>query len=440
MPTGDRLYRLPMRTIPLLLGLILGTAQADELLQQAEQQIQQGEYQQAYQQLDQHGEARAGEPEFDYLLGVAALRAGHPAEAMFALDRAVRVQPGHAAARMELVNAYLQLGMNHQAQQQLAILETQQPLAAARATMDRYQDILRPRLSGTPDPVRLLAFSLGYDDNVGSYPEMDVFGLFSIEPVSSSYAQLRGTWWQPVRLDDRQRIDLTLYGQHRAYQDDNAEQFDLSLLHTAARYNYTINPRSLAAAGIQANKIWLDGDGFRDHFGLNTRWEQRLGPDTRGELGLEWLDYSFDNQRNNYRQYNLHGRVNHVIQPALRLSALVGYELEDAQRDRLGGDADRLRLQGDLNWRFNARNIFGLGLSWSDTDYDKAYAAYSLHNTTGNARKRNDTTTEVTARWRHFPVRKWELSTELTYRDQDSTVESYNVKRRTAQLSVLRNF
>lgn len=410
------------------------------LLEQAGRQLQAGQHEQAYTLLEAQTEQQAGNPDFDYLLGIAALRSGKPDRAMFALERVVRTQPGHAAARMELVNAYLQLGLNHQAQAQLAILETQQPPDSAQVAMERYQDILRPRLSGTPDPVRMLALSAGYDSNVGSYPEMDLLGFIPIKPVDSAYALVRGTLWQPVQLDDHRRLDLTLHGQYRQHEDEDAEQFDLGLIHAAALYNVTLNPQSRIGIGIQANKLWLDQDDFRDHIGLTGRWEQRLGADLRGELGLEYLDYQFEQDNNNYQQINLHGRVHKNINPRLRLTGMLGYEQEEANKDRLGGDASRWRIQGDVNWQLNPRNMTALSLGWSDARYEEAYQANGLHNPSNSEKKRNDQITEVSARWRHLPARFWEINTEFSYRDQQSSVRFYELDRWTAQITLLRNF
>ena len=424
----------------LLLALPAAPTLADQTLyNDATRALETGQYQQAYQLLDKASEQHAGEPKFDYLYGRAALQAGHPAEAMLALERVIQRQPNHAAARMDLVAAYTQLGLNHQAQRQLEILESQQPPPAARQAMERYQDILRPRLSGTPDPVRLIALSAGYDSNVGSYPDMDLLGFIPIEPVESSYGLLRGTLWHPWQLNEQSRLDFTLHGQYRDYHDKDAEQFNLGLLHTGVRYNHNLNPSSRIGIGLQGNKLWLDGDGFRDHLGLTSRWEQRLSPDRRGDVGLEWLDYRFDNDSHDYQQTNLHGRLHQRIGPRIHLTGLLGYEQEDARNGRPGGDAQRWRVRGEANWQLNPRNRLGMSLGWSDTRYKDRYAP-GMHNPTAQTIKRDDQTTDFTANWRTQPARLWEINTELSYRDQRSSVEFYNTDRWTGQLTLLRHF
>src|SRR4030081_3534524 len=49
---------------------------------------------------------RAGDPEYDYLLGVAALDSGQYERAVFALERVLGVQPDNHVARAEIARAY----------------------------------------------------------------------------------------------------------------------------------------------------------------------------------------------------------------------------------------------------------------------------------------------------------------------------------------------
>ena len=50
---------------------------------------------------------RAGEPDFDFVLGMAAIDSGRIAEAIFALQRVVDTQPENGPARAELGRALM---------------------------------------------------------------------------------------------------------------------------------------------------------------------------------------------------------------------------------------------------------------------------------------------------------------------------------------------
>src|ERR1051325_6517870 len=83
---------------------------ADELTDRAKRLLNQRQAKQAYELLLPQEGARAGDPEFDYLLGIAALDAGAPERAVFALERVLAVQPNNHVARAEIARAYLALG------------------------------------------------------------------------------------------------------------------------------------------------------------------------------------------------------------------------------------------------------------------------------------------------------------------------------------------
>jgi hypothetical protein len=415
----------------------------EDLLSRASALLENEKNNDAYRLLESEGRRYAGEPDYDYLFGLAALRAGKPGQAVFALERVVQIEPAHAAARMELVAAYMQLGLDQQAQQQLAILETQSPPAAAREAMSRYQDILRPRLSGTPDAVRLVGLSAGYDSNVGSYPDMglDLGGLLlTVEPIESAYTLLRGTWWEPLRLDDDRRLDFSLHGQLRNYQDSEAGQFDLGLLHAGVLLNATVNAANSYGLGLQANKLWLDSEAFREHIGARAFLERRLDADLSGQLGLKLFSFRFDPKRHDYDLYGINGDLEKRWSPKLRTTLLAAIDFEQASENRFGGDALRLQLGGKIDYRFDQRNQADAKLNWSNTDYRDDYAANTLYNPGGSDKKRTDNSLELALRWRHLLAREWQLDTELSYRKQDSSVRFYEIDRWSAQLTVLRYF
>src|SRR5882724_1210156 len=82
------------------------SALADALTDRAKRLLAQKQPKQAYDLLLPQEAARAGDPEFDYLLGVAALDSGELERAVFALERVLAVQPDNHVARAEIARAY----------------------------------------------------------------------------------------------------------------------------------------------------------------------------------------------------------------------------------------------------------------------------------------------------------------------------------------------
>src|SRR5689334_6440898 len=89
---------LRRRTSALILAALLSTSAlfaygADEVLVKAKSFLDANNAQAAYNLLAPLQSQRAGDPDFDYLLGVAALDLGKNTEAVFALERVLSVRP-----------------------------------------------------------------------------------------------------------------------------------------------------------------------------------------------------------------------------------------------------------------------------------------------------------------------------------------------------------
>jgi len=91
--------RLLTLLVSLVLVLPLIALAADELLVSAKRQLDNGNPQAAYNLLIPLQSERAGDPEYDFLLGSAAMGIGKNTEAVFALERVLAVRPDATAAR-----------------------------------------------------------------------------------------------------------------------------------------------------------------------------------------------------------------------------------------------------------------------------------------------------------------------------------------------------
>src|SRR5436190_22058297 len=97
--------KLPLARRIAVLACLLACCQfalaADAILQRAKKLIDENKAPQAYALLAPLQSERAGEADFDYLLALAALDSGKPAEAVFALERFLAANPDHGPARLE---------------------------------------------------------------------------------------------------------------------------------------------------------------------------------------------------------------------------------------------------------------------------------------------------------------------------------------------------
>ena len=84
----------------------------------------------------------AGNPYFDYLLGVAALDTGRLSEAVFSLRRALAVQPSFSGARLELARAYFESDNRALARPIFVGLLDEAPPPDVRVVIQQYIDAI----------------------------------------------------------------------------------------------------------------------------------------------------------------------------------------------------------------------------------------------------------------------------------------------------------
>src|SRR5512147_2391630 len=79
-------------------------------IERAKTALAAGNARQAYAELAPLQDQMSGQPEFDYLLGVAALDSGRIDEAIIAFERVLALIPNHAGAQMDIARAYYAAG------------------------------------------------------------------------------------------------------------------------------------------------------------------------------------------------------------------------------------------------------------------------------------------------------------------------------------------
>lgn len=171
-----------------------GGARADALTAQAKALLDRSEWQTAYALLAAQESERAGDVDFDLLLGIAAVESGKNTSAVFALERVLATQPNHPRARAEIARAYLALGETKTARKEFESVREQPVPDEVKRTIDRFLSAIEQIDSEGKTIVRGYAeLTVGYDTNVnagpsGSQVAVPAFGglLFTINPTGVS--------------------------------------------------------------------------------------------------------------------------------------------------------------------------------------------------------------------------------------------------------------
>jgi hypothetical protein len=157
--------KTPVIGVAALFVLLQSLAFADEITDRARRLLQEKNPQAAYRLLQPLESQRAGDPEYDYLLGISALDSGEGERAVFALERVLAVNPNHPQARAEIARAYFALGEKENALREFQNVRATNPPEAVKQTIDRYLSALgagATRLNG------FVEIGFGYDSNVNS--------------------------------------------------------------------------------------------------------------------------------------------------------------------------------------------------------------------------------------------------------------------------------
>ena len=154
-----------------ILGLASTQALADpQVLERARRLLVENNPKQAYTEL-MAVQNLSGTPEYDYLLGVAALDSGRFDEAIIAFERVLALNPAHAGAQMDLGRAYFALGSYDLAEAAFRRLKDANPPGPALQAINQYLEAIQSRRrETTPGWTGIAELQLGYDSNLTGVP------------------------------------------------------------------------------------------------------------------------------------------------------------------------------------------------------------------------------------------------------------------------------
>ncbi|WP_447555784.1 tetratricopeptide repeat protein [Vreelandella sp. EE22] len=420
--------------------------------------------QSAYEQLRAVELEYSGIPEFDYWLGVAALRAGESSHALMALDRAILRQPNHAGARLERVAALVQLGQYVTAERDIAQLQALSPPSDAQAAITRLQASINQarQAQSAPKHRGLLGVEIGYDSNPQRFPNeiaLDPLhpelrrqaerliesgwepedGSASLEERlfsrdASAYQRLQGSYQGTVPIDARSRWRIGTTGQAQRYTKESAQEYDLTLAQAQLGYQRDLAPQRTVTLKGSALLGW---SGNNQHH-LLTRWGS--GVDLSHPIGLDSdLTWQLDAQHNRFNAAdNDYDAASLGVQletsyTALRARWNAQLEREWASEHRDGGDLISLLLGTLVDYPLGDHHLIRASLNHRTRTYqEQGFAPYNDFSAT----TRRDRIWQARLAWLHQFDNNLllEASSEAEYRR--STIDFFDTRRYQAQLAL----
>ena len=278
--------RLLVRVVATLILLHCALALAqDATLDRARQLVQSKQYKQAFDLLSPLEQQRAGDPEFDYLLGIAAIDSGQLTRGVFALERVLAVRPDHPQARAEIARAYFLMGENQVARQEFESVKGSKPPAEVNETISRFLDALdareRARHTGAAGYLEL---TVGTDNNANAATSNGQFAIpalggavFTLNPGAGKQSDEFYTLAGGVNGRHGINESVGLIGSASFEQRTNLflDQFNTGSITLSGGVSVRRETDEYIVAG-QAQNFEVGGSRFRQAMGGVGQWRRTL--------------------------------------------------------------------------------------------------------------------------------------------------------------------
>ena len=316
---------------------------------QAQQAGNAAQAEQAYQAMAPQAATRAGDPQFDYALAIAAIDSGRYGEAIIALQRVLAVQPEIAAARAELARAYAMAGDIDTAREQFATVVDDPSLPDP--VRQRFTGFVRQfdeQISGGGSNVSgFIDARGGHDSNVNAATDLTqiTIPLFSFlgpgnlgpnaRATDDEFAEIGAGISGVTAVGRQDRLFASVLGNWR--ENLNTSGFDQASLTGTAGYAHSFANRDVISLSAQAQHFRLDGDGYRNSYGVIAQYTKAVSTTKAITVSAQYNRLDFDSQPN---------------LDADRVALAVGLVTRNLSATIQGGKEETRRQAGDnfSNW------------------------------------------------------------------------------------------
>src|SRR3954470_4859374 len=296
--------------IALALSLVafeLSPSAADDVLVQARQQLDNGDPQAAYSLLVPLSSTRAGDSEFDFLLGSAALDLGKYTEAVLALERGLAVEPNNAIARTQIARAYFYLKETEAAKREFANVRKQEMPPEVSASIDRFMDAIQ-RIEDTQKTTinGYVLFGFGYDSNVNSATAsssvaIPAFGgqIFNLTSTSQSQSDGFFAFGGGLGLSGPITNRLSIFGNIAYVNKTNFHEDDFNTYAYDANLGVSYKvERDVFTLGAQYNSFYLNNtqlypDAYRNAAGGVLQWQHDINAGNQISAYVQYAQLRF---------------------------------------------------------------------------------------------------------------------------------------------------
>lgn len=415
----------------LLSALILfgsSPAWAEEVdLAQASALIKAGKAKEAYDLLVPYETENAGTPEFDYLLGLSAVDSGNAVRGIFALERALAVEPNHAGARAAIARAHFLLGENESARLEFQNILKQNPPEDAIQSINRYMSVIDRALGDATSFNAYLEATMGHDSNINGAPNAQTvvvnFGGLPLPVTLSGAAAEKSdnflTLGGGIGFNHPLNKTWSVFGNASGTQRTNwsSNMFETGTLDFNLGLRHKLGPDNVTVA-MQDGNFYLDDERYRHAYGVAAQWQHDLND--RNQLSLFGqalrLHYPSADIRDADRRLVGAG-FGHAfygdLSPVVFMNAYIGEEDErESDRPDMGHNFHGVRTGGQITW--NPKTVLFATANYEQRNYGGIKPFFT--------ESQRDHQYELSIGARYLPIAAWQIKPQLSYVKNDSNI------------------
>ena len=426
-PRGLRAFLLVLLLTPLLAHAAYDPQTLADL-------VKSGRYQAAYDYALEHRAQHEGELEFDLYYGIAAAQVGELSEAIFALERVITLEPGFDRARLELARAYFLREDDRRARREFETVLAHDPPPAVEAQIERYLSAIDRRADRYETTASgYVEFSGGHDSNVNAATSSEgvdtVIGRVTLDETSQ---ELDDNF---VRLEARGNVShpvapgVNLVGGAGLWDRSLADEseFETGALdgHFGVMWR---DPESRLVVSTQVERFYLDGDAYRDLFGLGVDYYRSLSPVLSLDASATISQLDYDDRPELDSTFTLiDAGFNRALagarQPVVSAGAFIG--AEDADDN---GPAAQASTERDL-LGVRAGLWMSLAPRWTlQGNFEYSISEYAEENVLFNETLEEDYYfIDLGIDWRS--AAQWVVGPQLTYTRNEANIELFDYDR-----------
>lgn len=418
----------------------------DALLIKAKQLIDIKQADKAYAMLAPLQSERAGEPEYDYVLGLAALDSGHAAESVFAFERFLTLHPDNGPARLELARAYYVMGDTKASLQEFkTVKRAPTPQQASQAIQDYLSAI--NKIVADNEATRYRGYveaRAGHDTNANSATSLNqvaipAFGgaIATLDPGSTKTSDDFASLGAGISVRHPYSAEWALNANadihQRGYSD--VSEYDLGALDAAVGLTRSIGVDQFTGA-LQYQKLNLNHSSYRQTYGILGQWQHNIDDQRQTTLYGQIMRLDYDTQSiRNANRYIIGTAYSQVFDgkylPIVYGGAYLGAEQPLASGvSNLKNDFVGARVGGQLS--LNTRMAVSANASFEDRRYQGEETQF--------LKRRSDLQTNLSFALTFIPTRDWLVSPEISYTRNQSNIPINDFSRVQYLVTLRRNF